>query len=234
MAEVKFIALEGNPTFTDRKKVANVEKQFLKAARKNPGVTWVVREQGFGKQGQNQWSQGRKDVYVLGATKTKDDYYKRKALGKKKGGLPKYDPQKAVPRTTAAATFFHTAHRENLKLQRELSASDLTDSQKNAEYHKRKINVQVERVRKSDITYFQNQGEGSKKAYALAAKERDKRIEKITGASVRITESAEFEGKNERHARLMYEGIQEGRKAAKLSYLDRVALYGLAEDGQAK
>ena len=81
MAEVKYIELEGNPTFTDRKIVANIEKEFLRAARKNPGLTWVLREQGFGKEGQNQWSKARKDVYVLGATKTKDDYYKRKALG---------------------------------------------------------------------------------------------------------------------------------------------------------
>ena len=57
MAKVKFVELEGNPTFTDRNIVANVEKQFLNAARKNPGVTWVVREQGFGKQGPHQWSQ---------------------------------------------------------------------------------------------------------------------------------------------------------------------------------
>ena len=234
MAKVKFVELEGNPTFTDRNIVANVEKQFLNAARKNPGVTWVVREQGFGKQGRHQWSQARKDVYVLGATKTKKEYWARKALGNKKGGLPKYDPQKAVPRTTAAATFYHAAHRENQNLQRELSLSNLSDSERNTEYHKRKINVQVERVRSSDIKYFQEQGEG-KKSYALAAKARDKRIKKITGAGVRITQgSGEFEGKNERHARLMFEGVQEGRAAAKLSYLDRVAKYGLAEDGQPK
>ena len=233
MAKVKFVELEGNPTFTDRNTVANVQKQLLKAARKNPGVTWVVREQGFGKQGQNQWSQARKDVYVLGATKTKKDYWKRKALGNKKGGLPKYDPQKAVPRTTAAATFYHAAHRENQNLQRELSLSNLSDSERNTEYHKRKIKVQVERVSSSDIKYFQKQGHG-KKAFALAAKERDKRIKKITGAGVRITQSGEFEGKNERHARLMFEGVQEGRAAAKLSYLDRVAKYGLAKDGQPK
>ena len=54
MAEVKYIELEGNPTFTDRKIVANIEKNFLRAARKNPGLTWVLREQGFGKEGQNQ------------------------------------------------------------------------------------------------------------------------------------------------------------------------------------
>ena len=243
MAEVKYIELEGNPTFTNKKTVANIEKNFLRVAKKNPGLTWVLREQGFGKEGQNQWAKARKDVYVLGATKTKDEYYKRKALGKKKGGLPKYDPQKAVPRTSAAATLYHTGKRYNQELIRQLSAKNsgpmrsgynyFTDAQKKAEWQKKSIKFRIERIQSSDIKYFQDQGAG-KKAFALAAEQRDKRIKKLTGAGVRITQSGDFEGRNQREARLMFEGLQEARAATKLSPLEKIARYGIAEDGQPK
>ncbi len=231
--KTEYIELEGNPVYTDRNIVEQVEQNFLKAARAKPGATFLVRQKGFGKDGLKQWADARKDVYVLGATKTKEDYWDRKAKGKKKGGLPKYDPQKAVPRTSGGAIFYHTAERENLKLQKELSESNLSDADKNAEYHSRKIRVQVEGVKPSDIKYFQKEGKGDK-AFALAAEQRDKRIAKYEPTQVRMTQSGAWEGRSEFNARMLYEGIQESRKATKLSPLEKIARYGIAEDGKPK
>ena len=232
MAKKRYVELEGQVQFTDRNLVTNLEQKFLKAARKNPDITWGIRDKGFQskKHGLRQWSQPRKDVYALGATKTKEEYWDKNA----KGELPKAKPQHQVSRTSAGATFYHAGLRENRKLKQELARGGRSQSEQNALFQEQSIKFYVAETKASDISFFQKLGKKNKEAFKLATELREDRIAKLEPETVRVTQSAEFEGRNEYNARLYYEGIQELRKTRKADYLTRIAKHGVDAEGRAK
>ena len=232
MAKKRYVELEGQVQFTDRNVVTNLEQKFLKTARKNPDITWVIRDKGFQskKHGLRQWSQPRKDVYVLGATKTKEEYWDKKA----KGELPKAKPQHQVSRTSAGATFYHAGLRENRRLKQELARGGGSKAQQDAIFQEKSIKFHVAETKSSDISFFQKLGKKNKEAFKLATELREDRIAKLEAETVRVTLGGEFEGRNEYNARLYYEGIQEQRKTRKADYLTRIAKHGVDAEGRAK
>jgi len=157
-------------------------------------------------------------VYVPDVKASQDAYHEKMAS---KRPL-KSNPKLMKPRSDLGSIIIDAANRYNTNLKRTLTKESIPfknakggEKWRNDQYKQRKIKTRSFVVSGKAIKYFKDQGMSGNDAFKAATEARENAIKSLGKRKVvTVTSSAEFEGKHERAARNLYEGLQQRRKEA--------------------
>jgi hypothetical protein len=158
------------------------------------------------------------EVYVPDVKASQDAYHEKMAS---KRPL-KSNPKLMKPRSDLGSIIINAANTYNTNLKRKLTRESIPfknakggQKWRNEQYQQQKIKTRSFVVSGSAIKYFKDQGMSANDAWIAATEARENAIKSLGKRKVvTVTSSAEFEGKHERAARNLYEGLQQRRKEA--------------------